>query len=437
MAYTDLEVLFDRLFPICRSITGPGYEQSLQIIGQSVPLKITTLPVGTPVFDWEVPKTWSIREAYLVGPGNKRVVDFKDSNLHVVNYSASVNKKLTLEELRPHLHTLPNLPHAVPYVTSYYKKDWGFCLSYDRYRALPGGTYHAYIDSEFSQSGGVTYAQTILEGESPYEIVLSSYLCHPSLANNELSGPLALVRLFEAIRSWPKRRYTYRFVLNPETVGSLCFLKDHGEYLKGKMVSGMVLTCLGGAQKHLSYKLSRREDSILDQCVLTTPSIRIRPFTPTFGSDERQYCSPGFNLPMGQMARTLYGEYKEYHTSLDNKAYMRVDRLYDSAHQIEALLQRLEYSGLYQNMQPYGEPQLGKRELYPNQNTHQNRSFSSDSVKDSRVYLNRLLTVLNYCDGGHTMLSIADRCGCTVDDLKPIIERLEEEKLLKHAPCLS
>lgn len=431
-----LDRLFDRLWPLLRSITGPGIEQSLAILGEYMPLTIEKVPSGTQVFDWTVPDEWHCRSASLTGPDGSIVCDLAASNLHVVNYSAPVDQKLALAELQPHLHSLPVLPDAIPYVTSYYNRTWGFCLSDKVRRGLPEGHYHARIDSEFVK-GGVPFAESILKGETEHEVLLSSYLCHPSIANNELSGPLALIALHRRLSSWKRRRYTYRFVLNPETIGSICYLWRRGDHLRRAMVAGLILTCVGGTAERLSYKMSRREDSLIDRLMnhrAKNPDGRVadvRRFSPTSGSDERQYCSPGFNLPVGQIARSIYGEYPGYHNSLDDKAFMGIDTVVRSIDEIEDILSDFEIAGRFVNLSPFGEPQLGKRGLYPNMNSPATRGNSADEVVDERVFLERLLTVLSYGDGKHDMIWIADRLGCGIGALRPVIERLETGGLLQ------
>lgn len=426
-----LDSLFDELFPILRSITGPGLEESIALMGEHMPLRVRSVPSGTQVFDWTVPPEWRLESATLVGPEGETVADASENNLHVVSYSEPVQETMSLEELQEHLHSLPDLPDAVPYVTSYYKRDWGFCLSETAREQLEPGDYRVEIESDFVD-GGVPVADVVLEGENRAEILLTSYLCHPSLANNELSGPLVLLALYHRILSWPRRRYTYRFVLHPETIGSLCHLHLEGDHLKDQVSAGLVLTCLGGPAE-LSYKESRRGDSPLDSLVLNeaqSRGIRTRTFDPTGGSDERQYCSPGFDLPMGQMARTVYGEYEGYHNSLDDKEFMSVDQLISSVDEIESLLWTNEIAGNFTNLSPYGEPQLGKRGLYPNQNSASTRGHSSDDNVDERSFLDRVLTVLNYSDGSHSMLWIAERIGIDVEELRPVVEALEEAELL-------
>jgi aminopeptidase-like protein len=431
---STIDALFDELFPICRSITGPGLRRSLAIFERYMPLEIEGVPSGSQVFDWTAPPEWRIRSARLTGPDGSVVADLEESSLSVINYSAPVDAWLTLAELREHLHALPSLPTAIPYVTSYYQRRWGFCLPYDRLRALPEGAYHARIDSEFVP-GAVEFGQCVLPGESEAEIVLSSYLCHPSLANNELSGPLALLAVYDRLSRWPRRRFTYRFILNPETIGSLCYLSRYGDHLRQTMAGGLVLTCLGGPSEKLSYQLTRRGNTLLDRVMEDIASegvipLEIRAFDPTDGSDERQYCSPGFNLPMGQIARTVYGRYPEYHTSLDNKEFMDIAAVARSASSIEHILKRAEISWTYRNLAPYGEPQLGKRDLFPSLNSPDTRRHSSDHLSDERQFLKRSMMILNYSDGESSMIDIAARCGCAVGDLEPVLEKLEQVGLV-------
>jgi aminopeptidase-like protein len=437
MTESFLEDLFDELFPICRSITGEGFRRSLAIFQRHMPLEIETVPTDTAAFDWTVPPEWSIRSAKLTDPEGRVVADLAESTLSVVNYSEPVDRRLSLAALRPYLHSVPAHPEAIPYVTSYYKRTWGFCLPDRVLRSLPEGEYHAHIDSGFQQDGGIQFGQCLLAGDSPREILLTSYLCHPSLANNELSGPLVLLGLFDRIRNWPRRRFTYRFLLNPETIGALCYLHCYADHLRDKLVSGIVLTCVGGPSEKLSYKMSRRGNSLADRAVQYLKNdeeypIEIRPFDPTSGSDERQYCSPGFNLPFGQLARTVYGQYDGYHNSLDTKEFMGIASLVDSIDGVEEILQTLEAGSRFVNLKPYGEPQLGPRDLYPNVNSATTRTNSSDQLVDARTFLNRLLMVLSYCDGEHDMMEIAKRCGCKLQSLSQVISKLEAAGLLAH-----
>ena len=431
-----LDDLFDELFPIMRSITGPGIEQSMEIFKRYMPLEISKVPSGSQVFDWTVPQEWHFKSAQLIGPDNEVICDANEFNLHVLNYSISIDKKMPLEELLPHIYTDPKLPDAIPYVTSYYRKNWGFCLSQNQKNSLKEGTYHVKIDTEFVD-GGVPFAQCTLPGESKREILLTSYLCHPSMANNELSGPLVLLSLYNRIKKWKKRRYTYRFLLNPETIGSICYLHEYGQHLKENLESGLILTCLGGPSGQLNYKQSRRGDFLIDNVLNykkenCSMPIDITPFTAIGGSDERQFCSPGFNLPMGQISRTKYVMYDGYHNSDDNKEFMRIEHLVESANAVEELIKLVEVCGNPVNLTPFGEPQLGKRNLYPNVNANVHVNNSSDHIIDGRTELNNRLIILNMADGENSMIDISKMCGCSVEDLIPTLEVLEDKGILKY-----
>ena len=431
--YNLLDTTFDRLFPVFRSITGKGIEESMRIIGEHIPFSYHYVPTATKVFDWTVPAQWECTSAVLTGPEGAVIADISDSNLHVVNYSSPVDADLTLEELAPHLYSLPGLPTAIPYVTSYYERSWGFCIPHHIRESLKPGLYHAKINSTFSD-GNIMIADTVLPGDCKEEILLTSYMCHPSLANNELSGPLVLLGLYLRLCKWSRRRYSYRFVLHPETIGSLCYLHLKGKHLLDNVVSGMVLTCLGGPSGRLSYKKSRQENAPIDRLALLWKDgqkIDIHEFTPCSGSDERQYCSPGFDLPIGQMARTVYAAYDGYHNSLDNKEFMKIDSLVDSVDMLENFLLELDNSGVFLNLSPYGEPQLGKRGLYPNINSASIWKNSDHGDLASGALLYRILMVLNYSDSCRDMIDIARKCSCSVSQLKDVVDVLEKKELLR------
>lgn len=425
-----LDIRFDELWPITRSITGSGLRESLNILQQDIPLEIESVPSGSEVFDWKIPPEWEIQEAKLTGPDDEVYADIDETNLAVVNYSEPVDQKLNLDELDSHLYTLPDHPEATPYVTSYYERNWGFCLPHNTYESLPEGKYHAYIDSELDNDGELNYGHTVLEGESDREILLSTYLCHPSLANNELSGPLVMASLYNRIAAWENQKFTYRFVVVPETIGSLTYLSEYGRHLQDNLVAGLVLTCLGGPEKKLSYKKTRRGNALIDNVVQhvdenMTPNFQFRPFD-TRGSDERQYCSPGFNLPVGQFARTVYTEYDGYHNSMDNKEFMKIESLVDSANIIEQVLKTFEYSGYYLNQNPYGEPMMSKRDLYPTLN-RPDESTRHDLTK-------QMMRILNYSDGSHSVIEIAEKFDLSVSDLEMAVEQLEAVGLIEHEP---
>lgn len=434
-----LDSLFDDLWPLTRSITGPGLRESLRLLQDEIPLDIEGKQSGTSVFDWEIPKEWRIHDATLRGPDGTVYADYRRNNLEVVNYSDPVDTRLHLDELESHLHTHPNLPDATPYVTSYYDEHWGFCLPHAEYEQLPEGEYRAHVDAEFVD-GELNYGHTTLEGARDEEFLFSTYLCHPSMANNELSGPLVMAALYNRIAEWDHRKYTYRFVVLPETIGSLTYLSEYGDHLERSLVGGLVLTCLGGPEESLSYKTTRQRDALIDDTVRNLDrqadlTFEERPFTPTGGSDERQYCSPGFDLPVGQLARTVYNQYDEYHTSFDDKEFMGIEPLVDSVDVIETVVKAFEYSGFYQNQKPHGEPMLSKRDLYTTVNSPATWTDSTDSIQnDERQFVDQILVLLNYSDGNHSVAEIADNHGWSVTELIPVIRRLRNAELLQPLP---
>lgn len=431
----EMDELFDRLFPIMRSITGEGVRETIRILQEYIPLKMEGIPTGTEVFDWKIPKEWVIREAWIKDEHGETVIDIKDLNLHVVNYSEPIDMWLSLEDLKKHVHTIPHLPEAVPYVISYYKECWGFCMSQNQLDALPVGQYHVYIDSE-KIDGELNYAQAILPGKSKKEVLISTYICHPSMANNELSGPIVATFLYNRLKQWENRELTYRFVFLPETIGSIAYLSKYGQHLKENMYSGAVLTCLGGKEHQLSYKASRNTNAPLNNLLTYLNesgqlSYPIRPFTPLFGSDERQYCSPGFNLPVGQFSKMIYGMYQGYHNSLDTKEQMTIEALLNSVNEIEHILQLQELDGFYINKKPFGEPKLGKYDLYPDINAPGTWDSSNSKKIDNRQQLNQVLTLLSYSDGKHRLSDVAKTLNYSLEDYRISIDVLKEHQLLE------
>lgn len=431
----QMNLLFNRLYPLLRSITGKGVRETFRYLQPYIPLKVESVPTGLKVFDWEIPKEWVIREAWIKNSAGDKIVCLSEHNLHVVNYSIGINQKMTLNDLKPHLHTIEHLPDAIPYVISYYKERWGFCMTHHQYEELEEDIYHVYIDAEHI-NGVLNYGHTLLKGESEKEILLSTYICHPSMANNELSGPLVSTFLYNRIKKWPNRRFSYRFVFIPETIGSITYLARHGENLQSTIYSGAVLTCLGGKGYPLSYKQSRNEDAPLNRIMNILEKIQPqkyhqRGFSPLSGSDERQYCSPGFNLPVGQFSRMIYGQYDGYHNSLDTKEAMTIEALIQSIDEIENILKMQELDGYYVNLKPYGEPKLGKYSLYPDLNSPTNRKQSTNHIADDRTFLNQILMILNYSDGKHSLSMIADKLDCNLLDLEQAVAILKKEGLLE------
>ena len=418
-----IEDYFDRLFPICRSITGNGLRDSLKILQEILPLELHEAPTGTSCFDWEIPKEWNIKDAYIITPDGRKIADFKQHNLHLVNYSIPMMAEMSYEELLSHLHTLPSLPDAIPYHTSYYKNDWGFCLTHNEFETLPKeGVYKVFIDSELKE-GSMTYADLLLKGETEKEILFSTYLCHPSMANNELSGPLVQAFLYQKIASMPKRKYTYRFVFAPETIGAINYLSIHGEHLKDNLLAGYVLTCCGDAGP-ITYKKSRRINSEADLMAEHTlkyidKKYNVLPFT-IGGSDERQYCSPGFNLPVGSMMRTPYHVFEEYHTSKDNKSIIRFDLMVETIELLSKIVQGFELNDKYFGTIQHCEPNLGKRGLYEAKGASKNRG----EVLTNRLHL------LNHFDGEHSLLEIAELSNQSILNYQSEIELLLDKELI-------
>lgn len=418
----ELEDYFDRLWPICRSITGDGLRRSLDIIGELLPLTLTEVPTGTTVFDWTIPNEWNIRDAFIITPDGKKICDFKKSNLHVINYSVPVNTTVSLEELRKHLRYIEALPDAIPYVTSYYKETWGFCISYNEYKDLAEGDYRVLIDSSLAP-GSLTYGECILRGDSDKEILFSTYLCHPSMANNELSGPLVQAFLYKKIAELPKRKYTYRFLFAPETIGVIAYLHAQGTQLKEKLSAGYVLTCCGDEGAFV-YKQSKQINSLADRVARHVLKYRELPYEvipfSVGGSDERQYCSPGFNLPVGSLTRSMYQRYAEYHTSLDNKNFISFKAMAETVETYFCFVKAMELNDFYRNTIPYGEPQLGKRGLYP----------SSVNPTDVRDTIHNRMHLLSFADGNIDLIDIAELRNCSVSLFSEDIRVLENEGIL-------
>ncbi|MFZ1415186.1 MAG: DUF4910 domain-containing protein [Defluviicoccus sp.] len=396
-----LMALIARLYPLPRSLTGPGVRATLAILGETIPLALSEVPSGTPVFDWEVPKEWTIRDAYIKDASGRRIVDYREHNLHVVGYSVPVRANLDLEELRPHLHTLPDRPDWIPYRTTYWKETWGFCLSHRTLESLKPGRYEVVIDSSLTD-GALTYAECVLPGATTDEVLLFTHTCHPSLCNDNCSG-MALATFVAQTLAQRPRRYTYRFVFAPGTIGSLTWL-SRNEDTVARVRYGLVLTGFGDPGP-FTYKRSRRGDAPIDRIVeyllerTAEPKATIVDFSP-YGYDERQFCSPGFDLPMGRLSRTPYGCYPQYHTSADNLAFVSKDQLADAWALLLRILDVVEADRKLVNTCPKGEPRLGKRGLF--------RSTGGTGVSNREE---AMLWLLNQSDGEHSLLDIATRSG--------------------------
>ncbi|MGF7239499.1 MAG: DUF4910 domain-containing protein [Frankia sp.] len=411
--------------PHPRSITGDGVRATLADVAKHIPLVVHEVPSGTPVLDWTVPREWNVRSAWLADPSGRRVVDVADNPLHLLGYSVPVEAEMSLDELSPHLFSLPDAPDRIPYRTSYYSDNWGFCLADDVARALPDGTYTVHIDTSLSE-GSLTYGEFVLPGRGEETVLVSTHVCHPAMANDNLSGIAVATLLAATLAAAPgPPRFTYRFLFVPGTVGSITWLARNRE-VTGRVHAGLVLTGLGD-RSAFTWKRSRRGDTTIDRAVELVLAgagepVRVVDFSP-YGYDERQYCSPGFDLPVGRFGRGQHGEYPEYHTSADDFAFVDRDRLAGSYQTLLQVLNVLERDQTWRNQAPYGEPQLGRRGLYR----------GVGSVMSSKAYEMGLLWMLSYSDGTHSVADIARRSGLSFDALADAADALAAADLLAPA----
>jgi aminopeptidase-like protein len=417
----ELHRLIVDLYPICRSITGDGFRETLRRLGRLVPLTVHEVPTGTRVFDWIVPKEWNIRDAYVKDSTGRRVIDFRESNLHVVNYSVPTRATLTRAELQEHLFALPEHPDWIPYRTTYYKESWGFCLSHNQLLQMKDETYEVLIDSSL-QDGHLTYGEVFLEGTTDEEVLITCHACHPSLCNDNLSGMAVATFLARAL-SERRRRFSYRFLFIPGTIGSITWLALNEDKVR-RIRHGLVLALLGDPGP-FTYKRSRCGNAEIDRVAAyilgSLPGgNRVRDFTP-YGYDERQFCSPGFNLPVGSLMRTPNGEYPEYHTSADNLDFVKPSQLAESYALCLSIIDVLENNQRYVSLNPKCEPQLGRRGLY--------RSMGGEA--EAPGFETALLWVLNQSDGGSTLLDIAERSRLSFDAVRSAADALRESGLLE------
>jgi aminopeptidase-like protein len=416
----DLHAFAARLYPICRSITGLGVRQSLGLIGQRIPLTIHEVPTGSKVFDWEVPLEWNIEDAAVIDPDGRRVVDFREHNLHAMSYSEPVEQTLSLAELSKRLHSLPEHPEWIPYRTSYYRRDWGFCLRDETKQALRDGRYRVEIRSSLAP-GVLTYGEFVAPGESREEVLFFTHVCHPSLANDNTAGMSVLTALAEWVAD-TRRRYSYRIVFAPGTIGSLCWLRANEHGLR-RVKAGLVLALLGDPAP-LTYKMSREEDTETDMIaghVLSEidADAKAIPFSP-YGYDERQLCSPGFNLPVGRLTRSVNGGYPQYHSSADDLDLISPECLEESLEACKLFVRVLEENRRYVNLSPKGEPQLGKRGLY-------GPIGGASPVEREQA----MLWVLNQSNGSKSLLDIAERSGLGFGRVQEAAGSLEEAGLIR------
>lgn len=412
------------LFPICRSITGNGVRKTLSILNSVIggEMVVREVSSGTQVFDWSVPKEWNIRNAWIKDSKGNKILDFKDSNLHVVGYSLPVNKEVNLEELKTIIYTQPEQPDAIPYVTSYYKERYGFCMTQNQKNNLKEDNYHIFIDSEL-KDGSLTYGEIIIPGDSDKEIFLSTYVCHPSMANNELSGPAVAIYLAKWLKSLSKRRYTYRIIFIPETIGSITYLSQNLEHLKKQVIAGFNISCVGD-NRTFSYVASRYGNTLADKVAKNV----LRFYYPEYkeysflkrGSDERQYNAPGVDLPVCAICRSKYGEYPEYHTSKDNLDFISPEGLAGAFEVYKQCITVLENNYKYK-INVLCEPQLGKRGLYP-----------TISQKGSYDAIKAMTDFIAYADGNNDLIDISNIIGVSVKNLTSIIEKLKINELIEE-----
>ena len=408
------------LFPINRSLTGDGVRQTLQYIKNIVPeLEVNEVPSGAKCFDWKIPQEWNCNDGYIIDPGGNKICDFKTNNLHIVGYSTPIDSEIELEELIEHLYYLKEQPTAIPYITSYYSPRWGFCLSFNEFQKLKKGTYKVKINSEL-KDGNLTYGEIKIKGESEKEIFLSTYVCHPSMANNELSGPVVTTALVNFIKSLEGRKYSYRIVFIPETIGSITYISRNIDEMKKNIIAGFNISCIGDDRSY-SYIPTRYGNTLSDKVskhILKNIDYVEYSFLDR-GSDERQYCSPGVDLPIATICRTKYGAYPEYHTSLDDLTVISPSGLYGGYDKIKKAIELLEMNNYYK-VNVLCEPQLGKRGLYP-----------TISTKTSGAVVATMMNFLAYADGSNDLIDIANIIGVQAEELFDIVHKMKVAKLIE------
>jgi len=414
--------LVERLFPVCRSITGDGLRRTLEIIGEHIELAVSEVPTGTEVLDWTVPREWNIRDAWVKDPNGRKVIDFAEHNLHIVGYSTPIHEVMPLARLREHLHTLPEQPTLIPYRTSYYAERWGFCLRHDVLESLADGDYEVCVDSTLAD-GHLSYGEHVVPGELTDEVIVSCHVCHPSLANDNMAGVAVAVELAKRLAA-QKPRYTYRFIFAPGTIGAITWLARNFERVD-RIHGGLTIACAGD-RGSVTYKRSRRGDAPVDRAVehVLRESGRahtVLDFSP-YGYDERQYCSPGFNLGVGSLTRTPYAGYPEYHTSGDNPDFVTEESMADTLETLWEAVTVLERDRRYVNLSPYGEPQLGRRGLYD----------SLGGRSDTKQAQLAMLWVLNLSDGEHSLLDVAQRSGLPFATVADAADALRGAGLVKE-----
>ena len=416
--------LIEELFPICRSITGNGVRATLNHISKRIPLEIHEVPSGTQVLDWQVPLEWNITDAWIKTSTGDKIVDFKSNNLHVLNYSTTVHKKVSLKELKAHVHTLEETPDLIPYRTSYHHEQWGFCMSHNQFQELADETYEVMIDTTLKE-GHLSYGEFLIKGNSDEEVLISTHICHPSLANDNLSGIAVATYLAQTLNAHKKNlKYSYRFLFLPVTIGSITWLSLNEKHLK-HIKHGLVLSLLGDKSK-FNYKKTRKGtceiDAIVTFCLNEAhDDYGLLEFSP-YGYDERQYCSPGYNLPVGRLSRALHGEFVEYHTSADDLDFIHKDKLFEALKLLISIVNVLENNNTYINQNPKGEPQLGRRGLFK----------KTGGQRETKDFQMALLWLLNLSDGENSLLDIAKRSKLSFEMIIDAAQELAKVGLLKR-----
>jgi len=414
--------LIETLYPICRSITGKGVRSTLNELNKFIPIQTTEVPTGTTVFDWTIPKEWNITDAWIKDLSGEKIIDFSNSNLHILNYSTPINKRLHLTELKPHLYTLPQFPDWIPYKTSYYAENWGFCMTHRQFLELKDQEYQVFIDSTL-KDGSLTYGEFYIPGKSKEEVLFSAHICHPSLCNDNLSG-IAVMTFLAQTMTKIQLKYSYRFIFIPGTIGSITWLAKNEDKVQN-IRAGLILSCLGDLGD-FTYKKSRRGDSEIDRMVnlilkQTQPEFNIVDFYP-YGYDERQFCSPGFNLPVGSLSRSAHGTFKEYHTSADNLDFIKAGKLLESLNLCLRVIHAIESNKYFINTNPKCEPQLGKRGLYSAIGGHQG----------ARTKEMAMLWILNMSDGHHSLSTISEKSNIDFPLIYETALILENYNLIKE-----
>ncbi|MGE5473224.1 MAG: DUF4910 domain-containing protein [Ignavibacteriales bacterium] len=415
--------LIKNLFPICRSITGNGVRETLEIIKKHMPITVSEIPTGAQAFDWIIPKEWNIKDAYVKNSKGEKVIDFQKNNLHILNYSIPVNTRIELDKLKEHLYTMEEHPEWIPYVTSYYKERWGFCVSQNHLNKLAEDTYEVVIDSSL-ENGSLTYGELLIPGETKEEILFSTYICHPSICNDNLTGTGILTFLAKDLMT-RKNKYSYRFLFIPETIGAIAWLSKN-EHLVSNIKCGLVATCLGDPGGY-TYQKTRKGNAFIDKLVKKVldeekTEYIIKDFAP-YGSDERQFSSPAFNMEMGSLMRTMYACFPEYHTSADNLDFIKADKLEESLEAYKKVVYILENDETYMNLNPKCEPQLGRRGLY---NT-------VGGARKTPKFSEAVFWILNQSDGENSLLDVSIRSGIDFQEIRAAADALLEVGLLAKA----